>query len=285
MEILKTVPDLRNYIRYWKRQDKTIGLVPTMGYLHEGHASLIRLAVRDCDQAVVSIFVNPAQFAPSEDLASYPRDFERDRLLCQSLGVSVIFNPEPAEMYPPGFAAQVAVPALSQNLCGRSRPNHFQGVCTVVAKLFLLTEPERAYFGLKDAQQFFVLRRMVQDLNLELIMVPGPTVREADGLALSSRNAYLSPEERKAALVVPRALEAARQAVEAGQRETAPILKIMTGIIESEKLARLDYAEAVETAGLTPAGRYSGEILTALAVFVGRTRLIDNFLWNEGLQS
>jgi pantoate--beta-alanine ligase len=282
MEIVKTVQDIRRMVRAWKASGLSVGLVPTMGYLHEGHASLIRLASQDNDRVVVSIFVNPTQFAPGEDLATYPRDFESDSRLCASLGVGAIFNPEPAEMYPPGFATYVEAPALAVNLCGRSRPTHFRGVCTVVSKLFIMTEPDRAYFGLKDAQQFFILKKMVEDLNLDLQTIPGPTVRESDGLALSSRNSYLSPEERQAALVLNRALTAAKEQLQAGQRDSQKIIQTILEIIKAQPLARVDYAEIVETSNLALIEKVTGEALVALAVFIGKTRLIDNFIWPAG---
>ncbi|MDR1083863.1 MAG: pantoate--beta-alanine ligase [Deltaproteobacteria bacterium] len=283
MEVNKTVRDIRALVRTWQKEGLTIGLVPTMGYLHEGHASLIRRAKEDNDRVVVSIFVNPTQFAPGEDLATYPRDFERDSKLCASLGVSAIFNPEPPEMYPSGFATYIEAPSLAANLCGRSRPTHFRGVCTVVSKLFLICEPDRAYFGLKDAQQFFILKRMAIDLNMDLEMIPGPTVRESDGLALSSRNAYLSPQERQAALVLHRALHLAEEKLKSGLKDGREIVRLIAETVSAEPLARLDYAEVVETEGLSPAETISGEVLVALAVFIGRTRLIDNFLFRPGV--
>ncbi|MDR2141941.1 MAG: pantoate--beta-alanine ligase [Deltaproteobacteria bacterium] len=279
MEIVETQAQAKAIIRSWKGQKFSIGLVPTMGYLHEGHASLIRLARADNERVAVSVFVNPTQFAPGEDLASYPRDFERDRELCQSLGVDLIFHPQPVEMYPPGYATYVEAPSLSVNLCGRSRPTHFRGVLTVVLKLFALLGPDRAYFGLKDAQQFFIIKRMVEDLGLDLAMIPGPTVREPDGLALSSRNVYLSPAERSAALVLQRALRAAERLLRAGERRSDLILAEMRRIVVAETLARLDYAEIVETRGLSLIPQVTGQALVAIAVFFGKTRLIDNFLW------
>jgi pantoate--beta-alanine ligase len=279
VEIVETQAQAKAIIRSWKGQKFSIGLVPTMGYLHEGHASLIRLARADNERVAVSVFVNPTQFAPGEDLASYPRDFERDRELCQSLGVDLIFHPQPVEMYPPGYATYVEAPSLSVNLCGRSRPTHFRGVLTVVLKLFALLGPDRAYFGLKDAQQFFIIKRMVEDLGLDLAMIPGPTVREPDGLALSSRNVYLSPAERSAALVLQRALRAAERLLRAGERRSDLILAEMRRIVVAETLARLDYAEIVETRGLSLIPQVTGQALVAIAVFFGKTRLIDNFLW------
>jgi pantoate--beta-alanine ligase len=250
-----------------------------MGYLHEGHASLIRRAKEENDQVALSVFVNPTQFAPNEDLAKYPRDFQRDSALCSSLGVGLIFHPEPLEMYPSGFATYVEAPALGLNLCGRSRPTHFRGVLTVVLKLFNILEPTRAYFGLKDAQQFFILKRMVTDLSLDLAVVPCPIIRESDGLALSSRNAYLSESERRAALVLHKALTQAEASVLAGETNSLQVVSAMKKIIAQEPLAKLDYAEVVETKGLTLVNEIVGETLVALAVYIGQTRLIDNFLW------
>ncbi|MDR1873198.1 MAG: pantoate--beta-alanine ligase [Deltaproteobacteria bacterium] len=279
MEIATTVAEARGFIRSWRSHDLAIGLVPTMGYLHEGHASLIQKAREECDRVVVSVFVNPTQFAPNEDLAKYPRDFAKDVKLCESLGVGLIFHPSPEEMYPPGYATYVEDPKLSENLCGRSRPTHFRGVLTVVLKLFLILEPTRAYFGLKDAQQFFILKRMVTDLNLDIALVPGPTVRELNGLALSSRNSYLSEEEKKAALSLNQALTLAKSLLRSGERQTATLIAAMKGAVAAEPLVKLDYAEIVETTGLSLIPEVTGEALVALAAYVGKTRLIDNFLW------
>ncbi|MDR1607940.1 MAG: pantoate--beta-alanine ligase [Deltaproteobacteria bacterium] len=279
MEIAETIVKAREVVRSWRSRGLSIGLVPTMGYLHEGHASLIRRAKEENDQVALSVFVNPTQFAPNEDLAKYPRDFQRDSALCSSLGVGLIFHPEPLEMYPSGFATYVEAPALGLNLCGRSRPTHFRGVLTVVLKLFNILEPTRAYFGLKDAQQFFILKRMVTDLSLDLAVVPCPIIRESDGLALSSRNAYLSESERRAALVLHKALTQAEASVLAGETNSLQVVSAMKKIIAQEPLAKLDYAEVVETKGLTLVNEIVGETLVALAVYIGQTRLIDNFLW------
>jgi pantoate--beta-alanine ligase len=256
-----------------------------MGYLHAGHASLIRRAKEENDQVVVSVFVNPTQFGPNEDLDKYPRDFARDVDLCSSLGVGLIFHPQPEAIYPPGYATYVEAPALSVNLCGRSRPTHFRGVLTVVLKLFLILEPRRAYFGLKDAQQFFILKRMVEDLCLDLVMVPCPTVREPDGLALSSRNAYLSETERRVAPLIHQALVRAEAMARAGVTQVAEIKSAMAEILERQApLIAKDYIEFVETEGLTVVEELTRDTLVAVAAYVGKTRLIDNFLW-KGLDN
>jgi pantoate--beta-alanine ligase len=249
-----------------------------MGYLHAGHESLIRAAAAENDRVVVSIFVNPTQFGPNEDLEAYPRDWERDRGICRSLGVSLIFAPDAGEMYPGGFATKVGVRGLSEVLCGRSRPIHFDGVCLVCLKLFNVVGPDAAYFGLKDAQQYFVLARMVKDLNLNLTLRPCPIVREPDGLAMSSRNAYLSGPERKAALILSSALNKAREAAEGGEREASRLTGLVSEVVATEPLARLEYAQAVSTDDLSEVSEISGEVLVAAAVWVGKTRLIDNFI-------
>ncbi len=276
----ETVEDARKAVREWKRAGLRVGLVPTMGFLHEGHASLIQRAAAECDRVVVSIFVNPAQFGPGEDLATYPRDMEGDSALCRRLGAAMIFAPEPRTMYPDGFAAFVDVEGMGDNLCGRSRPGHFRGVCTVVSKLFTILAPDAAYFGHKDAQQFAILCRMVRDLNMDIAMVGCPIVREADGLAKSSRNAYLNQTERQAAPVLHRALEAAAALLAGGERDTAAVVRRMREIITAEPLALIDYAEVVDAASLAPAARAERPVLVALAVRIGKTRLIDNITYS-----
>jgi pantoate--beta-alanine ligase len=281
MDIFKEIEPARALVRGYKKEDGlVVGAVPTMGYLHKGHASLIKRSVEECDRTVVSIFVNPTQFGPEEDLASYPRDLERDLDLCRSLGVSAVFCPEPSVMYPDGFATTVEVPLLSEGLCGRFRPRHFAGVCAVVLKLFHIIEPDRAYFGLKDAQQFLILSRMALDLNLDVALVPCPVIREPDGLALSSRNSYLSPRERRAATILSRALVQARMLLDLGERSAVKVLSKVETVVASEPLATLDYAEAVDTKSLRPVERIEGETLIALAVRLGRTRLIDNIFYH-----
>ncbi len=279
MKRVQTVRAVREAVREWKTAGLRIGLVPTMGSLHAGHASLIRRAVSECDRVVVSIFVNPTQFAPGEDLATYPRDLERDTALCADLGAALIFNPEPGEMYPEGFATFVDVEGLGKGLCGRSRPTHFRGVCTVVNKLFQIVAPHRAYFGQKDAQQFVILSRMTRDLNMDIEMVSCPIVREDDGLARSSRNAYLNPRERKAAPVLHRALEGARSLLEQGERDPAALVRSLRAVLDAEPLARIDYTEVVGAHTLAPVATVDGPVLVALAVFIGKTRLIDNLLF------
>jgi pantoate--beta-alanine ligase len=261
-----------------RREGRTVGLVPTMGYFHAGHRSLMRAARAANDLVVVSLFVNPLQFAPTEDLAAYPRNLEGDAAVAADLGVDVLFAPPVEEMYPPGrpVVTTVHVDALTAGLCGRSRPGHFDGVTTVVAKLFSIIGPCRAYFGRKDAQQLAVVRRMVADLDLPVDVVGCPLVREADGLAMSSRNAYLADVERAAATVLSQALRAATDAIVAGERDAALVRELLERRIASEPAVRLDYAEVVDAAALTQVERVEGTVLLALAAFVGRARLIDN---------
>lgn len=254
------------------------GLVPTMGYLHEGHLSLVRQARAANDRVAVTIYVNPTQFAPTEDLASYPRDLARDLALLAEEQVDLVFTPGDAIMYPPDFQTAVTVQEVTQHLEGRSRPTHFQGVTTVVAKLFNIVQPTRAYFGQKDAQQTVVLRQMVRDLNFNLEIVVGPTVREPDGLALSSRNKYLSPAGREAATVLYRALKRAQAAYEAGERSGDALRRVMTETIVREPLARLDYVSAADPRTLEEIEQADGGVLLSMAVFIGDTRLIDNLL-------
>jgi pantoate--beta-alanine ligase len=282
MQVFYRPEDLRHLSRTWKMEGLRVGLVPTMGYLHEGHASLVKKALEECQRVIVSVFVNPTQFAPGEDLDSYPRDFEKDRKLLEDLGVSALFHPDPAEIYPPGFQTTVEVSGLSTVLCGRSRPTHFKGVTTVVLKLFNINEPHRAYFGMKDAQQYFVLRRMVKDLDLDIQLVPCPIVRENDGLAMSSRNFYLSPKERKAAPALHRALSKGQAILENGEESLQKALDVINAELLKEPLIELEYLEAVDTDTLLPATKLEGEILVALAARLGRTRLIDNFLIRRG---
>ncbi len=278
MQVVKTVAGVRELVAAWRRQGLTVGLVPTMGYLHEGHASLVRRALSECDRVVVSVFVNPTQFGPGEDLQSYPRDPAHDQALLEGLGAHALFYPAVEEMYLPGACTWVNVEGLTEGLCGKTRPTHFRGVCTVVTKLFNIVAPDRAYFGQKDAQQLAVVRRMVRDLNMNLEVVGCPIVREADGLAKSSRNTYLSPQERTAACVLSRALSAAQERIKAGERDASAIVAGMRRVIEAEPLARIDYVEAVDALTLAPVTRIEGEVLFAMAVYIGKTRLIDNFI-------
>jgi len=282
MEIVQKIEELREKIISWKNQDQRIGLVPTMGFLHEGHLSLVRESKKRCQKTVVSIFVNPKQFGPKEDYEVYPRDLERDRALLEREGVDLIFYPPVEVMYPEGYKTYVEVEDLQDKLCGKSRPGHFRGVCTVVLKLFNLVQPDEAYFGWKDAQQVLILKKMVEDLNLPLKIVPLPLVRDHDGLALSSRNTYLSPEERRAALVLKKSLDLAEKLIQTGEKDVVTIKQKMIDLISSEPLARSDYVEIVDLRTLDTLKILDRDALIALAVFVGRTRLIDNFRFISG---
>lgn len=261
-----------------RRSGEKIGFVPTMGYLHEGHLSLIRRAGQLSQVVVVSIFVNPTQFGPQEDLSNYPRDLSRDTQLCHQTGCDVFFVPSAEEMYPQGYCTYVQVENLTEALCGASRPGHFRGVATVVTKLFNIVKPHLAVFGQKDAQQAFVIRRMARDLNQDLEIVVAPTVREPDGLAMSSRNEYLTPQERSEAPVLFRALEWVRSQIEAGERHAEILLKGMNQMISEKRTAEIDYISIVDVENLRPLKMLEGEVLVALAVKFGRARLIDNLL-------
>ena len=257
MNIATTVEQAKQTVRQWKAEGLTVGLVPTMGYLHEGHESLIKRAVAECDRVMVSVFLNPIQFAPNEDLATYPRDFDADTVLIENAGADLVFHPEPSELYAPDACTFVNVEEITSELCGKTRPTHFRGVCTVVSKLMNISQADRAYFGQKDAQQLAVVRRMVRDLNMNVEIVGCPIVREEDGLAKSSRNTYLSPAERDA----------------------KTILSAMRAIIEAEPLARIDYVEMVSWDGIKPVDVADSSVLVAMAVYIGKTRLIDNFIF------
>ncbi len=278
MEIAYTVEEVRKQVKIWKKEGLTVGLVPTMGYLHEGHASLMRKAAQENDRIVTSIFLNPTQFGPAEDLESYPQDFEQDCKLCSSLGVSLVFHPEQEEMYAEDFCTWVDMDVLTGTLCGKSRPTHFRGVCTVVSKLFNIVTPDRAYFGQKDAQQLAVIRRMVRDLNMDVEVVGCPIIREEDGLAKSSRNTYLNPEERKAALILSQSVALGRKMVEEGETDAAKVQKAMTEKIKTEPMARIDYVEIVDGLSMQPVETIQSPALAAIAVYIGKTRLIDNFI-------
>ena len=278
MKIVSTIEEVRAQVKEWKKEGKTIGFVPPMGYLHEGHMSLIDAAGEN-DKVVVSIFVNPMQFGPTEDLASYPRDLEHDAKLCEEHGVDLIFHPTPEEMYGDQFYSYVDMDVLTKELCGLSRPVHFRGVCTVVTKLFNIVTPDRAYFGQKDAQQLAVIKRMVKDLNMPLTITGCPIIREEDGLAKSSRNTYLSPEERKAALVLSRSIFLGKEMVEKGERDCKRILAAMTEEIEKEPLAKIDYVKIVDLDTMQQVEKIDRGILAAIAVYIGKTRLIDNFMY------
>ncbi len=262
----------------WQDGTESWGLVPTMGYLHEGHLSLVRRAHAENDRVAVSIYVNPIQFAPTEDLSNYPRDLERDLALLEKETVDLVFTPSDAVMYPAGFQTAVTVAEVAKPLEGASRPTHFQGVATIVAKLFNIVQPSRAYFGQKDAQQAIVLRQMVRDLNFNLALIVCPIVREPDGLALSSRNKYLSPDERKAALVLSRALKQAQTAFDSGERDAQKIRQAMIELITAEPLARLDYVSVADSETLIELDVIKRKTLFSMAVFIGQTRLIDNMM-------
>lgn len=278
MQIVATVEEVRKQVKVWREEGLSVGLVPTMGYLHEGHKSLIDKAVEQNDRVVVSVFVNPIQFGPTEDLATYPRDLERDAALCEDAGASLIFHPEPENMYFDDFCTYIDMENLTKGLCGKTRPTHFRGVCTVVGKLFNIVQPDRAYFGQKDAQQLAVIRRMVRDLNFNLEIVGCPIIREEDGLAKSSRNTYLSPEERQAAVILHKGLTRGEELIRAGEKSAEVVKKAIQDIIESEPLAKIDYVEIVDFDNIQEKAVLDGSVLAAVAVYIGKTRLIDNFI-------
>jgi pantoate--beta-alanine ligase len=276
MELIETVQGVREAVKAARRAGQQVGFVPTMGYLHEGHLALMQEARRECGFVVTSIFVNPTQFGPGEDFARYPRDLDRDLRLCASVPVNLVFHPAVPEMYPPGARTKVSVSGLTDTLCGASRPGHFDGVATVVSKLFHIVQPDVAYFGQKDAQQVAVIRRMAADLNFDLDIRAVPTVREPDGLAMSSRNVYLTPAERQAAPVLSRALRMAQERVAAGERDMAALRDAMAAMIGAEPLAAIDYVSIVDYDTLQPVTRLEAKALAAMAVRFGKTRLIDN---------
>lgn len=279
--IVHTINEVREIVKDWKSKNYSIGLVPTMGFLHEGHESLIKKSVNDNDKTVVSVFVNPIQFGPNEDYEAYPRNMVNDSNLCENAGADLIFNPEPSEMYEKDFNTHVAVSLLTEKLCGEKRPGHFNGVCTVVSKLFHIAKPDKAYFGQKDAQQLAVIKRMVNDLNFDIEIIGCTIIREADGLAKSSRNTYLSDDERQAALILSKALNNAKVLLDSGERICSVIKKSICDIISKEPLARIDYTEIVDSLNLQPVDKISSSVLCAIAVYIGKTRLIDNFTWEE----
>ena len=276
MKVIKKIDEMRSAVSDIKSRGMSIGFVPTMGYLHEGHLSLVRESLRKADVTVVSIFVNPAQFGPREDFKEYPRDLNRDSEVLEREGVDYLFVPESDEIYPQGHKAFVEVYDLQDKLCGRSRPGHFRGVCTIALKLFNIINPDISFFGQKDAQQVIILKRMVKELHLEVIIEVLPIIREEDGLALSSRNKYLTQEERKAALVLSKSLKVAQSMMEKGQRDSAAIIKEMREIIGREPLAKIDYVEIVDMDKLNPVAKIEKKALVALAIFLGKIRLIDN---------
>ena len=283
MKIVGTVKEVREQVKEWKKQGLSVGFVPTMGYLHEGHKSLMDAARKGNDKVVVSIFVNPMQFGPTEDLATYPRDLDHDAALCESAGVDLIFHPEAEEMYEKDFCSFVDMTGLTEGLCGKTRPIHFRGVCTVVNKLFNIVTPDHAYFGQKDGQQLAVIKRMVRDLNMDIEIVGCPIVREEDGLAKSSRNTYLSKDERKAALILSKAVKLGEDMAKSGENDAEKIVSKMKELINTEPMARIDYVEAVDAISIKPVKKMDGAVLVAMAVYIGKTRLIDNFSYEVSL--
>ncbi len=278
MKIIERIDELKKVVGSLKQEGKTVGFVPTMGYLHEGHLSLVRSSRQDNDITIMSIFVNPVQFGPSEDFEKYPRDIEGDSRKAGEAGVGILFIPSVKEMYPDNYNTYVEVVGITDMLCGKSRPGHFKGVCTVVLKLFNIVEPDRAYFGQKDAQQVAVIRRMVRDLNSRVQIVACPIVREKDGLAMSSRNVYLSREEREAALILSKSLTEAAAMAAGGERSRGRLQAYLVGRMSGEKLADIDYVEILDAETLELKETLKGRTLLAVAVRFGKTRLIDNVL-------
>lgn len=279
MVVIDTIDAIRKQVNEWKKEGLSVGLVPTMGYLHQGHQSLMEKAVEENDKVVVSIFVNPLQFGPKEDLAIYPRDFHRDKEICEYVGADLIFHPSADIMYNKDFSTSVNMSGLTENLCGKSRPTHFIGVCTVVNKLFNIVTPDRAYFGQKDAQQLFIIKRMVRDLNINVEIVGCPIIREEDGLAKSSRNTYLSDNERKAATVLSKSLIKAKNLIKNGISDVDSVLNIIKETIECEPLAKIDYINIVDIDSLQNVDSIDRSVLVAIAVYINKTRLIDNFIY------
>ncbi|APQ97863.1 pantoate--beta-alanine ligase [Clostridium botulinum] len=277
MNIVNTIKDVRLIIKKWKDENLSIGYVPTMGYLHEGHASLIKKAREENDKVIVSIFVNPIQFGPKEDYSTYPRDLVKDSSLCEKFGVDLIFNPKTSEMYPNKIYSHINVDILTENLCGEKRPGHFQGVCTVLTKFFNILNPTKAYLGEKDAQQLAVVKKMVEDLNFPIEIIGCPIIREEDGLAKSSRNAYLNKQERKSALILNKSLKEALKALESGEKNLNNIKDIIVSKLNKEPLAKIDYVSIVDSITLQSVEKIQSSILVAIAVYIGKTRLIDNF--------
>ncbi len=281
MKLVKTIKEVREIVKDWKSKGLSVGFVPTMGYLHEGHASLIDASVKGNDKTVVSVFVNPMQFSPNEDLASYPRDINHDSELCKLHGADLIFNPEPDEMYDGSFCTYVNMSVLTEDLCGLTRPIHFKGVCTVVNKLFNIVQPDNAYFGQKDAQQLAIIKQMVHDLNMPISVHGCPIVREPDGLAKSSRNTYLTPEERTSALVLSKAIKLGQSMVTDGETDCNKVTSAMKDLIDAEPLAKIDYVKIVDLKTIQPVDTIKAPILCAIAVYIGKTRLIDNFIFED----
>ncbi|HEY8542109.1 MAG TPA: pantoate--beta-alanine ligase [Pseudothermotoga sp.] len=280
MQIIRTVSDMKNLAEKL-RKEKTIGFVPTMGYLHQGHLSLVKRSKAENDITVVSIFVNPTQFGPNEDYTSYPRDLKRDLSMIEKEGVDFVFVPEVEEMYPKGYSTYVNEESLSKYLCGKSRPGHFRGVCTVVTKLFNIVKPHRAYFGQKDAQQFRIIRRMVRDLNMDVEVIECPIVREPDGLAMSSRNVYLSTQEREQAVALNKSLKMAESLYRSGEKNASRIIEKILDYLSSFDKLKVDYVEIVDEESLEPVSQINKKVIVALAVWVGKARLIDNIILGE----
>ncbi len=280
VQIIRTVSDMKNLAEKL-RKEKTIGFVPTMGYLHQGHLSLVKRSKAENDITVVSIFVNPTQFGPNEDYTSYPRDLKRDLSMIEKEGVDFVFVPEVEEMYPKGYSTYVNEESLSKYLCGKSRPGHFRGVCTVVTKLFNIVKPHRAYFGQKDAQQFRIIRRMVRDLNMDVEVIECPIVREPDGLAMSSRNVYLSTQEREQAVALNKSLKMAESLYRSGEKSASRIIEKILDYLSSFDKLKVDYVEIVDEESLEPVSQINKKVIVALAVWVGKARLIDNIILGE----
>lgn len=281
MKIFYTINEVREQIKSWRKEGFTIGLVPTMGYLHAGHKSLIDKAVKENDKVVVSIFVNPIQFAPNEDLDKYPRDLNKDAALCSDANADLIFNPEPSEMYISNASTFINVEGPSEGLCGAKRPSHFTGVCTVVSKLFNIVTPDKAYFGEKDAQQLAIIKKMVQDLNFNIEIISCPIIREENGIALSSRNKYLSFHEKNAACILNISLKKAKEYLKEGLRDAPTLIKAISEELTKEPLVKIDYVEVVDKLSLKPVKTIEKPVLVAIAAFIGKTRLIDNFTWQK----
>lgn len=279
MKIINNIKEIRKQVKDWKNDGLSVALVPTMGYLHEGHESLIKKASEDNDKVIVSIFVNPMQFGINEDLSTYPRDIDRDSDICKKNGASVIFSPSVEEMYKDGFSTFVDLNNLTSGLCGKSRPTHFRGVCTVVSKLFNIVNPDKAYFGQKDAQQLSIIKQMVTDLNFDIEIVSCPIVREADGLAKSSRNTYLSKEERQASTIINKSLKKAKALIKSGERDSKNVIDFIKNEINKEPLAKIDYVSIVDNNTIKNIKTIDDGSLIAVAVFIGNTRLIDNFIF------
>lgn len=278
MKVCERISEVRNFVKEKQKENKDIAFVPTMGYLHEGHLSLMRTARKENDIVIASIFVNPTQFSPEEDLEEYPRDLDRDTRLAKEVGVDMIFAPEVEEIYSSNHVTKVEVEGLTDYLCGASRPGHFSGVCTIVTKLFNIVTPDRVYFGQKDAQQVLIVKRLIEDLNFDIEIKTVSIAREEDGLAISSRNEYLDEEEREAATVLFESLQLARKLIESGERNAEAVKEKLVQKIKAEPLAKIDYVEIVNQNTLESVEKIKGEILIALAVYIGETRLIDNVM-------